>query len=207
MYKILNLFSGIGGNRTLWGDKPEITAVEYDPKIASIYQKNFPNDIVIIGDAYEYYEKHFHEFDIIWASPECRTHCQGTLINVGGLYSGYRESLPNYKLPDMRLYGLIISLKHHFRGNWIVENVRPIYEPLIRPTCIRGRHWYWSNISIPGKNKKSMKKEIGSYYSRLSIKESPDYRHEHRNKVDSTEGKILLDYLLGKQQISLEGFK
>ena len=34
--KILNLYAGIGGNRKLWGDKHEVTAVEYDPKIAEI---------------------------------------------------------------------------------------------------------------------------------------------------------------------------
>lgn len=42
--KILNLYAGIGGNRTLWGDKHEITAVEIDPQIAEIYKKRFPND-------------------------------------------------------------------------------------------------------------------------------------------------------------------
>jgi hypothetical protein len=31
--KILNLFAGIGGNRSLWGNKHEITAVEFDPDI------------------------------------------------------------------------------------------------------------------------------------------------------------------------------
>ncbi len=34
--KILNLYAGIGGNRKLWGDGLDITAVEYDEKIAAI---------------------------------------------------------------------------------------------------------------------------------------------------------------------------
>lgn len=34
--KILNLYAGIGGNRKLWGDDHEITAVEIESKIASI---------------------------------------------------------------------------------------------------------------------------------------------------------------------------
>ncbi len=42
--KILNLYTGIGGNRKLWGDKHEITAVEIDLKIAKIYQNFFPKD-------------------------------------------------------------------------------------------------------------------------------------------------------------------
>jgi len=38
--KILNLYAGIGGNRKLWGDNHEITAVEYDEKIAEVYANN-----------------------------------------------------------------------------------------------------------------------------------------------------------------------
>lgn len=33
--KILNLYSGIGGNRKLWGDEHKITAVEQDTAIAN----------------------------------------------------------------------------------------------------------------------------------------------------------------------------
>jgi len=40
MIKVLNLYAGIGGNRKLWKDV-EVTAVEYEPKIAKIY-KLFP---------------------------------------------------------------------------------------------------------------------------------------------------------------------
>lgn len=50
--KILNLYAGIGGNRKLWGDTHEITAIENDPKIASIYKHFFPNDNVIVVDAH-----------------------------------------------------------------------------------------------------------------------------------------------------------
>ena len=35
--KILNLYAGIGGNRKLWGDDHEITAVEYKQEIADIF--------------------------------------------------------------------------------------------------------------------------------------------------------------------------
>ena len=31
--KILNLYAGIGGNRKLWGEEHEVTAIEYDEKI------------------------------------------------------------------------------------------------------------------------------------------------------------------------------
>ena len=52
--KILNLYAGIGGNRKLWGDEHEITAVENNESIAAIYQDFFPNDTVIVGDAHQY---------------------------------------------------------------------------------------------------------------------------------------------------------
>ena len=72
--KILNLYAGIGGNRKLWGDRHEITAVEINPKIAKIYQDFFPKDKMIVADAHEYLLKHFEEFDFIWSSPPCPTH-------------------------------------------------------------------------------------------------------------------------------------
>ena len=40
--KVLNLYSGIGGNRTFWDDC-EVTAVEIDPEIVKVYQRIYPN--------------------------------------------------------------------------------------------------------------------------------------------------------------------
>ena len=57
--KILNLYAGIGGNRKLWGDEHNITAVEINPNIAKIYQDLYPYDTVIVGDAHEYLRQHF----------------------------------------------------------------------------------------------------------------------------------------------------
>jgi DNA (cytosine-5)-methyltransferase 1 len=61
--KILNLYAGIGGNRKLWGDEHEITAVENVLKIAKIYQDFFPKDKVVIADAHKYLEniKHYYK--------------------------------------------------------------------------------------------------------------------------------------------------
>lgn len=70
--KILNCYAGIGGNRKLWGDDHEITAVENDPDIAKIYQDFFPNDKVIVADAHQYLLDHFKEYDFIWSSPPVR---------------------------------------------------------------------------------------------------------------------------------------
>ena len=64
--KILNLYAGIGGNRKLWGDEHEVTAIEINPEIAGIYKYNFPNDNVIVTDSHQYLLQHYTEFDFIW---------------------------------------------------------------------------------------------------------------------------------------------
>lgn len=141
--KVLNLYSGIGGNRKLWNNKDiEVTAVEFNESIANAYKKFFPNDKVIVGDAHEYLLKHFEEFDFIWASPPCPTHSRMRLTNSG---TGERKIPHSY--PDMKLYQEIIFLKHFFKGKWVIENVTPYYEPLIRAQNI-GRHLFWSNFNI-----------------------------------------------------------
>lgn len=48
----------------------------------------------------------------------------------------------------MSLYQEIIFLDHFFKGKWVVENVKPYYEPLIAPTKILGRHYFWANFEI-----------------------------------------------------------
>lgn len=45
--RVLNLYSGIGGNRKLWKDV-DITAVEINPEVAAIYKSFFPNDEVLV---------------------------------------------------------------------------------------------------------------------------------------------------------------
>lgn len=137
--KILNLYAGIGGNRKLWGDDHDITAVEINPKIAQCYQKLFPNDTVIVGDAHEYLRQHFREFDFIWASPPCPTHSRLQLTQ--------RTSIDR-KYPDMTLYQEIILLKTFFKGKWVIENVKPYYKPLIEPKFVIDRHYFWSSDFI-----------------------------------------------------------
>lgn len=136
--KILNLYAGIGGNRKLWGDEHEVTAVENDPEIAAIYKEYFPNDTVIVGDAHEYLLKHYKEFDFIWSSPVCKTHSRTNyFLNAQGIV----------RYPDMSLYQEIIFLTHFFNGLFCVENVIGYYEPLIKPQEV-ARHYFWSNFKI-----------------------------------------------------------
>tara|TARA_Y100001970_G_scaffold289536_1_gene420282 strand:+ start:1098 stop:1709 length:612 start_codon:yes stop_codon:yes gene_type:complete len=134
--KILNLYSGIGGNRHLWGDEHEITAVEIDKNISTIYKEKFPNDKIVNTDAHSYLLYHYEEYDFIWSSPPCPSH------------SRIMYSQKEKKFADMSLYEEIILLESWFKGKYVVENVIPYYEYLIEPTVIIGRHPYWTNFDV-----------------------------------------------------------
>ena len=141
--KILNLYAGIGGNRKLWGDEHEVTAVEYIPEIAQVYQDNFPNDTVIIADAHQYLLDHYKEYDFIWSSPPCPTHSD---IRRCGVHAGQVDA----KYPEMSLYQEIILLRFFApkHTKWVVENVKPYYEPLIQPSAKLHRHYLWTNFLV-----------------------------------------------------------
>jgi len=145
--KILNLYAGIGGNRKLWGDEHEITAIENVPEIAKIYQDFFPKDKVIIADAHQYLLDHYKEFDFIWSSPPCPTHSD--FAKLGALSEDYGRGnhLRKAKYPEMGLYQEVILLQHFYKGKWIVENVIPYYKPLIEPQIVQ-RHCFWANFLI-----------------------------------------------------------
>jgi len=149
VFKILNLYCGIGGNRKYWpkkilinGEKfkVEVTAIENNPVIAGIYKKFFPKDNVIVCDAHAYLLEHYKEFDFIWSSPPCPTHSRmrKAFIPRGNVKPVY---------PDMTLYQEIIFLQYHSSAPWVVENVKPYYEPLIKPQSL-GRHNFWCNFEI-----------------------------------------------------------
>ena len=151
--KILNLYANIGGNRKLWGNEHDITAVEIDPKIAAIYQDLWPEDKVVVGDAHQYLLNHFHEFDFIWSSPPCPTHSKMNKMNGLDPYKDNSGQIENgggipVRYPDMTLYQEIILLKSWFRGRWCVENVVSYYEPLITPIEF-GSHYFWTNFYFP----------------------------------------------------------
>ena len=136
--KILNLYSGIGGNRKLWNGDIEVTAIENQENIAKIYQDFFPNDKVIVTDAHQYLLEHYMEFDFIWSSPPCPSHSRLRTMNP-------KQNKPIY--PDMKLYEEIIFLKKWFKGKFVVENVKPYYKPLIECQEIQ-RHCFWANFDI-----------------------------------------------------------
>ncbi len=149
--KILNLYAGIGGNRKLWGDKHEVTAIENNKEIAQIYMDFFSDDKVIVTDAHQYLLKHYKEFDFIWSSPPCPTHSKMKIIQVKSNHPINKTRTADY--PDMRLYQEILLLKHFFDGKFVIENVVSYYQPLIKPVELY-RHYFWSNFIISiSKNK------------------------------------------------------
>lgn len=150
--KVLNLFAGLGGNRKYWDEVArekdiniEVTAVEFDPEIAKAYTKRYPNDNVIIGDAWDYAAKNYLDFDFIWASPPCQSHSRLNFCNNS-------RNEATRVLPDFRLYELISYLKTFCKKAFVVENVVPYYEPLIKPTTEIGRHYFWANFALDGIN-------------------------------------------------------
>jgi DNA (cytosine-5)-methyltransferase 1 len=135
--KIGNYYCGLGGNRKLWGNEHDITAIELDPEIARLYKESFPNDTVIIGDAHEHLLQNFRNYDFIWGSPPCPD-------NSKAKFWGHQNT-PYY--PDLRLYQEYILLDNWFKGKFLIENVDPYYDTLIPGKKI-GRHIFWSNFNI-----------------------------------------------------------
>ena len=197
--KILNLYSGLGGNRRYWTDC-EVTSVELDSKIADAYKKQFPQDELIVGDAHEYLRENIDSFDFIWSSPPCQSHSK--------MVKATRHKIRKY--PDMKLYEEIIYLMHFSKSKWIVENVAPYYEPLIEPTKKIGRHYFWSNfdfpeIEFPSFNRfvytstKAKKQELCEWYD-LQYDGTLYYNGNHdplqvlRNSVHPKVGLHVLDY-------------
>jgi DNA (cytosine-5)-methyltransferase 1 len=195
--KILNLYAGIGGNRKLWGNEHQITAIEHDPEIARVYKMFYPNDEVIVTDAHEYLREHYHEFDFIWSSPPCPTHSRMRLNHKVKVY------------PDMKLYQEILFLKHFFKGGWVVENVIPYYEPLIEPTVKLQRHCFWSNFEIPPNEApkitgcnvgKATKEELAKYHN-VDLWQGKNHRLLLRNCVHREVAEYILNSFIGDKTL------
>jgi DNA (cytosine-5)-methyltransferase 1 len=188
---ILNLYSGLGGNRKLWNNH-NITSIEINPEIANVYSKFFPEDRIIIGDAKQYLLEHYNEFDFIWSSPPCQSHSKMRfLASKRGSYKPI--------LPDMDLYSQILFLKYFFKGKWVIENVKPYYKPLIEPTICLGRHNIWSNFEIPFKDFKDKLSHNERGTHKKGIFDLTKFKLKHRkdqlirNSVNPEIGKYLLD--------------
>jgi len=207
--KILNLYACLGGNRYKWDEVTniEVTAVEWDEELARLYQERFPNDTVIVADAHQYLLDHYKEFDFIWSSPPCPTHSR---FNIS------MKTKREMKYPDMKLYQEIIFLDNFFKGKYVVENVIPYYEPLIKANK-RHRHLYWTNFNLPNElsirtnpdlgRTKNLIKELSKFhdYDFRQYKGKQRMNKIARNLVDYEAGKTILETAIGiikKQNIN-----
>lgn len=204
--KILNLYAGIGGNRMLWGSEHEITAIEYNEHIATVYKTQYPNDKMIVTDAHQYLIDHYREFDFIWTSPPCPTHSRMCFAKKEKQYI------------DFKLHQEIIFLKSWFKGKWVVENVVPYYGYLIKPTVVLGRHPFWTNFDVKEKEftnidisrskKEDLLKEMMTDWSIFDcIKDVPENRSKDkrfergqlvRNMVNPKIGEYVLNNGISK---------
>jgi len=134
-----------------------------------------------VDDAIDFVEKHFHEFDFIWASPPCQSHSRINRFNVARRYNG--ENKIKVKIPDFRLYALINFLSTYFRGKWVVENTYSDYQPLKEPQQI-GRHFIWSSSKIEPFNKKiKCFHNVDNHCSMKELCEMYDYPFEYFKKL------------------------
>ena len=202
--KILNLYAGVGGNRKLWGNDHNVTAVESDIKIAEIYQDMFPNDEVIVTDAHQYLLEHYMNFDFIWSSPPCQTHSQ-IRYNIG-FKADRKYRKVDAKYPDMKLYEEILLLDYWYKGLWVVENTIPYYPPLVKGTKMGGHIW-WSNFNIDSievGNRNHRGGTVESLQERKQIDLSEydigNKRQILRNCVEPELGKHILDCATNKRE-------
>ena len=205
----MNIYAGIGGNRTLWGDDHDITAVELDADIAAVYAKRFPSDRVVVDDAHEYLLKHISEYDFIWSSPPCITHSRLNHVNMMRV-----DRRDKRRYPCMTLWQQIILLTHYHKlgASWVVENVISYYHPLVEPTATIGRHRYWSNLPLRSKSMphidlqaRGIKHLAKVHNIDLSILEGYGFnsykkRQILRNIACPATGGAILDLALGKKQ-------
>jgi DNA (cytosine-5)-methyltransferase 1 len=189
--KIFNLYSGLGGNRRLWGDEHSITSIELNEEIAMAYKDIFPNDEVIVADAHQYLLNNYENYDFIWSSPPCQSHSR---IRQ---YFMVRSNRKAAIFPDMKLYQEIIFLQANAKCKWVVENVIPYYKPLIKPSIQLGRHLFWCNYSIPKVDfitniniKKSILKDYQKY--NLSSGNIKNKKQVYRNCVEPEIGEYIL---------------
>lgn len=181
--KILNLYAGKGGNRELWGNEHEITSVEFKPKIADMYKELYPNDNVIVADAHQFLLDNYTKYDFIWTSPPCQTHSRANyFINY----------ITESRYPKMELWQEIIFLKTFCKGKFCVENVISYYDYFIPPTAELGRHYLWSNFSIPKID--LPKGEVGTMMKQYAGTD----KHAHSKKIEdrnAVNGKLGLHVL------------
>ncbi len=199
--KILNLYAGVGGNRRLWGDKHEITAVEWNKSVADCYHDLYPDDTIIVGDAHQYLLDHYHEFDFIWASPPCQSHSRTRAMCT---WKSQNEAI----YPDMKLWQEIIFLKHFNKCPYVIENIKPYYKPFIQPQFELGNHLYWSDKTLLTPKIDNYRAHHANIKDLENFKqvdlakykfEGIDKRQVLRNMVEPEDGKYIFEQITGEK--------
>lgn len=99
---------------------------------------------------------------------------------------------------------------HQRDKKWVVENVIPYYQPLIKPSVELLRHLFWSNFNIPYREFedktviKYVKGNNGLYGVSLSNYAIKNKRQILRNMVNPELGKYILDRAMEKE-IPIQG--
>ena len=194
--RILNLYSGIGGNRKLWGDSHEIVAVENNKDIAAVYSDMFPKDTMVIEDAHLFLLENYMNFDFIWSSPPCPTHSQ-IRYNIGFLANRkYRKV--DAKYPDLSLYQQIILLMYWYDGKYVIEKTIHYYKPLI-PGRSMAKHIWWTNVDCPDIEIKNRGHRGGTVESLSKLKgfDLSDYNIKNKRQIlrNCVEPEIGLHFL------------
>ena len=177
--RVLNLYAGVGGNRKLWPEWVQVTAVEYDPQIAAAYADMHPDDTTVVGDAHAYLLEHYEEFDFIWSSPPCPTHSRMQNLRV----KGYGDKP---KFPDGKLFEEVVFLQNWCAVPFVVENVIPYYKQWIPGAQKIGRHLYWASfpiVELPHEKQENLRKVQIPELEALHGIDLSGYRLSNRRQV------------------------
>ena len=91
-------------------------------------------------------------------------------------------------------------MQHHFKGKYVVENVKPYYEPMFNPTE-RDRHLYWTNFKIP--NDVNARHFDGLCQTKNEVKKlsefhNYDFKKYKGNQLLNKVARNLVDYEVGR---------
>ena len=83
MRKAIELFAGGGGFRLgLENNFETVLAIEKDPKIAEVYEKNFPNSNLIAGCVSKVDFKSHRDVDLLVGGPPCQDYSYANTLNA-----------------------------------------------------------------------------------------------------------------------------
>jgi DNA (cytosine-5)-methyltransferase 1 len=114
---------------------------------------------------------------------------------------------------DLKLYQEIILLMQYAdKTKWVIENVKPYYDPLIQPSIILHRHYFWCNFWIEPKDITDKRKHNNItgkevlYGIDIKNKKVSNKRTVLRNCVNPEIAKYILDQAMNipdENQLSL----